>query len=117
MFNLKEYDESETAYRHAVEAEQEERQRKERKERPEAWLGLLNLYEEQKRVDQYIDAAVRVAGIWKDQYGEPLTAVETGLTGLGEQGRQTPVSDGSQQDTTICPRARNEESGSYSSAL
>lgn len=50
-----------------MEIELEDRRRKERKERPEAWQGLLELYEAQKRVDQYIDAAIRVAGIWRDQ--------------------------------------------------
>lgn len=71
LFHQKNYEESEKAYRTAVDIEAEERQRKERKERPEAWQGLLNLYEEQRRVDEYMDAALRVAGIWRDQYGCP----------------------------------------------
>lgn len=66
LFNLDKYEECEKAYREAIEIEVEERQRKARKENPASWQGLLKLYEAQKRVDEYMDTAVRLAGILRD---------------------------------------------------
>lgn len=67
LFHLNNYEESEKAYRQAVEIEAEDRQRKDRKENPAAWQGLLKLYDAQKRIDEHIDTAVRLAGIFQDQ--------------------------------------------------
>lgn len=67
QFNLEKYDESEQAYRQAIRIEAEERQRKDRKENPASWQGLLKLYEAQKRVDEYTETAVGLAGVFRDQ--------------------------------------------------
>jgi hypothetical protein len=67
LFNLENYAECEQAYRQAIDIEAEERQRKGRKENPTSWQGLLQLYESQKQVDEYMDAAVHLAGIFRDQ--------------------------------------------------
>lgn len=71
LFNQKKYEDSEQAYRTAVQLEVEDRQRKPRKERPEAWQGLLNFYEEQKRVDEYTEAALHLACFFRDQLRPP----------------------------------------------
>lgn len=67
LFNLEKHDECEKAYRAAISIEADERQRKERKENPASWQGLLKLYEAQARVDDYMETAVRLAAIYRDQ--------------------------------------------------
>jgi superkiller protein 3 len=68
LFNLKKYDESEAAYKQAIAIEAEERSRKkDKKKSKDPWQGLVNLYEEAKRVDEYIEAAKKLAIIFMDQ--------------------------------------------------
>ncbi|KAL7276276.1 Superkiller protein 3 [Rhizina undulata] len=66
LFNLKQYEESEKAYRDAIAFEAVERANKDKKEHPSAWQGLVNLYEAQKRVNELLEAAVKLATIYRD---------------------------------------------------
>lgn len=61
-------DESESAYREAISAEGVERQRKPKAESPIAWQGLVKLYEAQRKVDEYMDSALKLASIYRDMY-------------------------------------------------
>jgi len=82
LFNLVKYDDSEQAYRQAIRIEGEERLRKARKENPASWQGLLQLYEAQKRVDEYMEAALRLSGVFRDQDERVkcLAVIEKALT-------------------------------------
>ncbi|KAA8909787.1 hypothetical protein FN846DRAFT_941480 [Sphaerosporella brunnea] len=75
LFNLEKYEESEAAYQQAIQIEADERQKKDRKETPAAWQGLLKLYEAQKRVGEYVDSAVRLSSIFREQ-AERLKSLE-----------------------------------------
>lgn len=45
-----------------------ERQKKDRKENPQPWHGLVNLYEKQRKVNEYMDAALKLSTIYQDLY-------------------------------------------------
>jgi superkiller protein 3 len=91
LFNLDKYEESEDAYQRAIQIEAEERQRKDRKENPASWQGLLKLYEAQKRVDEYIDTAVRLSSIFRDQDErvKSLGVIEKAVAFAQEHGSKT----------------------------
>lgn len=42
-----------------------------------AWQGLVNVYETQRKVDEYMDAALKVAIIYQDLYAQ-VRAPKTG---------------------------------------
>lgn len=66
----KNYDESEACYREAITGEKADRQKKDRKENPAAWQGLVNIYEAQFKVNEYMDAALKLATIFQDLYAQ-----------------------------------------------
>lgn len=74
LFNLEKYDESESCYREAIATETAERQKKDKKENPQPWQGLVNLYEKQGRVNEYMDAALKLATIYRDLYVQYCTS-------------------------------------------
>lgn len=47
-----------------------DRQKKDKKEDPRAWQGFVNLYEAQLKVNEYMDAALKLAMIYQDLYAQ-----------------------------------------------
>lgn len=72
LFKLKNYDESEACYREAIAGEVV----KKKKENPGPWKGLVNLYEAQLKVDEYMDTALKLAIIYQDLYAQVCASGE-----------------------------------------
>jgi tetratricopeptide (TPR) repeat protein len=63
LFRQGRFDEAAVCYKEAIAAEA---QKKDGKGDKNAWSGLVNVLEAQKKVDEYMEAAMKLAVIYRD---------------------------------------------------
>lgn len=64
LFRQGRVDEAEACYKEAIAVEDQKKDRK--GDNPNAWSGLVNALEAQKKVDEYMEAAMKLAVIYRD---------------------------------------------------